>query len=94
LDLMRYLCKLITPKGGCVVDPFTGSGTTGCAAALENFNFVGIEKDLEYQGIAMQRIEQSRLESFNAYDKANGFTRQETNLKELWERVESKKVES
>lgn len=55
-ELMRYLCRLITPPGGTVLDPFTGSGSTGKAAVLEGFNFIGIEKELEYVNIATARI--------------------------------------
>lgn len=54
---MRYLCNLITPPGGTILDPFMGSGTTGCAAALEGFEFVGVEKDNDYLEIARRRIE-------------------------------------
>ncbi|MFZ9739953.1 MAG: DNA methyltransferase, partial [Prochlorotrichaceae cyanobacterium] len=56
IELMRYLCRLVTPPGGTVLDPFLGSGTTGCAAALEGFHFVGIELDPEYIKIARARI--------------------------------------
>ena len=56
LDLMRWLVRLVTPPGGLVLDPFTGSGTTGCAAALEGFGFVGIEREAEYVAIAERRI--------------------------------------
>jgi DNA modification methylase len=45
---MRYLCKLVTPAGGTILDPFAGSGTTGEAAALEGFNAILIEKEDEY----------------------------------------------
>jgi len=55
-ELMRYLCRLITPPNGTVLDPFTGSGSTGKAAALEGFNFVGIEQSAEYIEIALARI--------------------------------------
>jgi len=55
-ELMRYLCRLITPPNGTVLDPFTGSGSTGKAAALEGFNFVGIEQSAEYLEIALARI--------------------------------------
>ena len=48
---------MVTPPGGVVLDPFLGSGTTGCAAALEGFDFVGIEQDAEYVEIAKRRIE-------------------------------------
>jgi site-specific DNA-methyltransferase (adenine-specific) len=54
--LMRYLCRLITPPKGTVLDPFMGSGSTGKAAVLEGFDFVGIEKEAEYIEIARQRI--------------------------------------
>jgi hypothetical protein len=56
IALMRWLCRLVTPPGGVVLDPFTGSGTTGCAAVLEGFGFVGIEQDAEYVAIAEARI--------------------------------------
>ena len=55
-DLMRYLCRLVTPPGGIVLDPFTGSGSTGKAAILEGFRFVGIEREAEYVEIAKARI--------------------------------------
>lgn len=55
-DLMRYLCRLITPPGGTVLDPFMGSGSTGKAAILEGFNFIGIEREVEYLEIAKARI--------------------------------------
>jgi site-specific DNA-methyltransferase (adenine-specific) len=55
-DLMRYLCRLVTPPGGTVLDPFAGSGSTGKAAALEGFRFIGIEREAEYVEIARARI--------------------------------------
>ncbi|WP_455947848.1 DNA methyltransferase [Lelliottia jeotgali] len=55
-DLMRYLCRLVTPRGGLVLDPFTGSGSTGRAALIEGFQFIGIELDPEYAAIAEARI--------------------------------------
>ena len=55
-DLMRYLCRLVTPPNGTVLDPFTGSGSTGKAAVLEGFNFIGIEQSAEYVEIAKARI--------------------------------------
>lgn len=56
IDLMRYLIRLITPPHGTVLDPFMGSGSTGCAAALEGVKFIGIEREEEYFEIAKQRI--------------------------------------
>ena len=56
VDLMKYLCRLITPPNGIVLDPFMGSGTTGIAATQEGFNFIGIEMNDEYIEIANQRI--------------------------------------
>jgi DNA modification methylase len=55
-DLMRYLCRLVTQPGGVVLDPFMGSGSTGKAAVLEGFRFVGIEREAEYLEIAKSRI--------------------------------------
>ena len=55
-DLMRYLCRLVTPPNGVVLDPFMGSGSTGKAAALEGFGFIGIEREAEYVAIAQARI--------------------------------------
>ena len=54
--LMAYLCRLITPPGGTVLDPFTGSGSTGVAAVREGFRFIGIESQAAYLEIAHQRI--------------------------------------
>lgn len=54
--LMRWLCRLVTPSGGTILDPFMGSGSTGKAAVLEGFSFVGIEREAEYMEIAQRRI--------------------------------------
>jgi site-specific DNA-methyltransferase (adenine-specific) len=54
--LMRWLCRLVTPPGGLVLDPFAGSGTTGIACVLEGFRFLGIEEDSGYLAIAQARI--------------------------------------
>ena len=54
--LMAYLCRLVTPPGGTVLDPFMGSGSTGKAATVNGFRFVGIERDSAYHKIAMARI--------------------------------------
>lgn len=55
-DLMRYLVRLVTPPGGIVLDPFMGSGSTGKAARLEGFRFIGCEMSAEYLDIARARI--------------------------------------
>jgi site-specific DNA-methyltransferase (adenine-specific) len=55
-ELMRYLVKLITPPGGTVLDPFTGSGSTGKAAILEGFDFIGIELTEDYWPIIEGRL--------------------------------------
>lgn len=55
-DLMAYLCRLVTPPGGVVLDPFMGSGSTGKAAMREGFQFIGIELETEYMAIASARI--------------------------------------
>lgn len=59
-NLMRYLCKLVTQPGGTVLDPFMGSGSTGKAATLEGFQFIGIEKEEEYLDIAKARIDEAK----------------------------------
>lgn len=56
IALMRYLCKLITPANGVVLDPFVGSGTTGMAALLEGFRFLGVEKTAEYIPLIKARL--------------------------------------
>jgi len=61
-SLMRYLCRLVTPPGGIVLDPFAGSGSTGKGAVLEGFNFIGIELEAEHVNIARARIEHARTE--------------------------------
>lgn len=62
-DLMRYLCRLVTPPNGIVLDPFMGSGSTGIAAIQEGFRFIGIERDPEYFDIAVKRIREAYEES-------------------------------
>ena len=56
VELMKYLVRLVTPKGGVVLDPFMGSGSTGMAAREEDYSFIGIEKESEYYEIAKARI--------------------------------------
>ena len=62
-SLMRYLCRLVTPPGGLILDPFMGSGSTGKAAILEGFQFVGVDDDMEhgYFDVACARIRHATL---------------------------------
>jgi site-specific DNA-methyltransferase (adenine-specific) len=69
-DLMRYLCRLVTPPNGLVLDPFTGSGSTGKAAVLEGFRFVGIEREAEYIELARARIEEAIRKSLASLQKS------------------------
>ena len=57
VELMKWLVRLVTPPNGSVLDPFTGSGSTGVACTLEGFNFVGFEQSEEYVEIAEARID-------------------------------------
>ena len=57
IEIMRYLCRLITPAEGIVLDPFLGSGTTAIGAMKEGFEFIGIEREEEYYQIALKRIQ-------------------------------------
>ena len=56
LSLIQYLCRLITPRGGTVIDPFMGSGTTGYVALGMQYNFIGIEKEADHYEIARRRL--------------------------------------
>ena len=69
-DLMRYLCRLVTPPNGLILDPFTGSGSTGKAAVLEGFRFVGIEREAEYIELARARIEEAIRKSLASLQKS------------------------
>jgi len=71
IELMKYLIKLVTPKGGIVLDPFNGSGSTGCAAVELGCEYVGIDLDPAYVEIAKKRIE--------------AWNKEETTFKELFE---------
>ncbi len=57
INLLTYLCRLITPPNGVVLDPFMGSGSTGVAALLEGFDFIGMELEKDYYEVAQKRIE-------------------------------------
>jgi site-specific DNA-methyltransferase (adenine-specific) len=59
IALMSYLCRLITPPGGTVLDPWMGSGSTGRAAIEGGFNFIGIDLNPDYVTIASARIAHS-----------------------------------
>jgi hypothetical protein len=61
LDLMAYLCRLITPPNGTILDPFMGSGTTIKAAMSEGFKAIGIERDPDYFAMAQQRLNETQL---------------------------------
>jgi site-specific DNA-methyltransferase (adenine-specific) len=56
-NLMQYLCRLVTPPNGTILDPFLGSGSTGKAAIYERYNFIGFDLNSEYIDIAKARIE-------------------------------------
>lgn len=66
--LMRYLCRLITPEGGTVFDPFMGSGSTGKAAINEGFNFLGFELEKSFFEIALNRLQKATNESEHTED--------------------------
>ena len=79
---MKYLCRLVTPKNGTVLDPFMGSGSTGIAAKEENYNFIGIELNKEYYDIAIARININPEEN-KPIDKHQQPTQQQLPLQEL-----------
>jgi len=66
-NLMRYLCRLITPPNGIILDPFTGSGSTGKAAIAEGFRFIGIEKEKDFFDIAIKRIQTAQHDLINQF---------------------------
>ena len=68
-DLMLYLIRLITPKGGTTLDPFMGSGSTGKAAVRGGFDFVGVEMDKDYMEIAEARIQYEKDNPYNEETK-------------------------
>lgn len=72
VNLMKYLVKMITPKDGIVLDPFMGSGSTGKAAMLLGYNFIGIDMTAEYIPIAEARIK-AALEEYNKQNEKNEF---------------------
>lgn len=70
IDLMRWLVRMVTPPQGYVLDPFLGSGSTGCACVLEGFNFLGIDLDAHYCEIAESRI----LHWYNQMESREGLS--------------------
>lgn len=64
-DLMLYLIRMVTPKGGTTLDPFMGSGSTGKAAVRGGFDFVGVEREEEYMKIAKARIQYEQDNPYN-----------------------------
>lgn len=84
-DLMRYLCRLVTPPGGIALDPFMGSGSTGKAAMREGFRFIGIEREVKYFDIACRRIEDAqRMSDMFAHEVRDAYetTQQQADLLE------------
>lgn len=65
IELMRWLVRLVTQRGGVVLDPFMGSGTTGIAAVMEGMHYVGVEREAEYAEIANARIEAAGIATTN-----------------------------
>ena len=61
-ELMRWLCRMVTPPGGLILDPFSGSGSTGVAALREGFRFLGVERSPEYAAIARARLSLENIE--------------------------------
>ena len=84
-DLMAYLCRLVTPPGGLVLDPFMGSGSTGKAAMREGFRFIGCELSEEYAAIAKARIEHALLASMPKEESANENEPRQIDMAEVWE---------
>ena len=66
---MAYLCKLITPINGIILDPFNGSGSTGKAAVRNGFNYIGIDLSQEYLDISKARIEHEISKNLNKGEK-------------------------
>jgi transcriptional regulator with XRE-family HTH domain len=84
-ELMRYLCRLVTPAGGVTLDPFMGSGSTGKAALREGFRFIGIEREVKYFDIACRRIEDAqRMSDMFAHEVRDAYetTQQQADLLE------------
>jgi len=87
IEIMRYLCRLVTPPEGIVLDPFLGSGTTAIAALKEGLNLIGIERESEYIDVAKARINywyghehimtpQNKQDQYKKYEQMNLFSEQ------------------
>ncbi|ADO68714.1 DNA methyltransferase [Stigmatella aurantiaca] len=74
IALMRWLCRLITPPGGAVLDLFAGSGSTGVAALAEGFEFIGVERDPDYAAIACARIRHALGDTMNHLEEEHPFS--------------------
>jgi tRNA G10 N-methylase Trm11 len=85
LDLMRWLCVLVTPPNGIILDPFSGSGSTGCAAVQLGFSFIGIEKESDYVKIAEARIEHWSKQSIPAASRVKKYVEQKVTNQKLSE---------
>lgn len=79
-DLMAYLCRLVTPPGGVVLDPFMGSGSTGKAAMREGFQFIGCELSADYMAVAQARIEHEHLKPSKVEQLPSG----QMDMGEVW----------
>lgn|SRR5574343_104948 len=86
VQLMAYLCRLVTPPNGIVLDPFMGSGSTGISALLEGFRFCGMELDEQYFKIAEARI--------NNYELYREFVEKKIKLKNGNKRMASRNSDS
>lgn len=73
INLMRYLCRLVTPYGGVVLDPFAGSGTTGHAAILEGFKPIMIEREEEYYSDIIYRMNHMKMDESKDDNQLNLF---------------------
>ncbi len=72
---MRWLVRLLTPPGGLVLDPFTGSGSTGAAVVLEGARFIGIEREQDYIPIARARIKHWARQPSDGREQRSGGAR-------------------
>lgn len=72
IELMRWLVRLVTPVDGTVLDPFTGSGTTGVACVAEHMNFIGFEQSPEYHALAERRIKDAHTNQQGTLDLLEG----------------------